>query len=209
MKFKFWKELTEEEKKLNEHYRLQIFNLRLKLDTVRMMPEERKRLEAQLKAVQAARDRDRMLLMQHKIGLVQQRMEPHVKAMQQRLDNYAKQLQQQMMADMKKSAEKDTSVLQKMPGALNKLLGTVDQELDTRQQEIEALETSMKKDAESIVTKLAKERGYTVVFHKYRVNISADDITGDVIAGLKKLSIGKNAAEALNRKVSGAVPDKK
>jgi len=203
------KELAEEEKKLNEHYRLQIFNLRLRLDTIRMMPEERNRLEAQLKAVQNERDRDRMGLMQHKIALVNQRMEPHVKAMQQRLDEYARQLQQQMMAEMKKNAEKDSSVLQKAPEALRGILGTVDEELDKQQQDIEVLETSMKKDVESIVTRLARERGYTVVFHKYRTNVSADDITGDVIAGLKKLSAGKKITNALSKKVPDTGTDKK
>ena len=198
------KELAEEEKKMNEYYRLQIFNLRLKLDTVRMMPEERKKLEAELKMAKAARDRDRMLLMQHKIGLVNQRMEPHVNAMRQRLDAYARQLQEQMMADMAKGAEKDGSLLQKAPAALKELLGTVDQELDKRQQDMEALETSMKKDMESLVIKLAKERGYSVVFHKYRTNVSADDITGEVISGLKKLEARAKAADALNRKVSGS-----
>ena len=196
------KELAEEEKKMNEYYRLQIFNLRLKLDTVRMMPEERKKLEAELKMVKAARDRDRMLLIQHKMGLVNQRMEPHVNAMRQRLDAYARQLQGQMMADLAKGAEKDGSTLQKVPAALQELLGTVDQELDKRQQGIETLESSMKKEMESVVLKLVKERGYTVVFHKFRTNISADDITGDVISGLKKLGTRAKAAEALNKKVT-------
>jgi len=198
------RELAAEEKKLEEHYRLRLFNLRLKLDTVRMMPEERAKLEAELKAVQNARDRDRMLLAQHKIGLVNQRMEPHVKAMQQRLDAYARQLQAQMMEDMKKSAEKDSSVMQRVPGALKDLLSTVDKDLDQRQQNIDSLENSIKKDMESVVTKLAKERGYSVIFHKYRVNVSADDITGDVIAGLKKLAVRQKAAEALSKKASGA-----
>ena len=195
------KELAEEEKKLESHYQLRLFNLRLKLDTVRMMPEARKQLEAELKEVQAARDRDRMILMQHKIGLVNQRMEPHLAAMRQRMDAYAKQLQMQMMESMRQSAEKDTSALQKAPTALKDLLGTVDQELDQRQQEIETLETSLKKDMESIVAKLAKQRGYTVIFHKYRTNVSADDITGDVIAGVKSLAVRKKAAEALSKKV--------
>ena len=194
------RELAEEEKKMNEYYRLQIFNLRLKLDTVRMVQEERKKLEAELKTVQAARDRDRMLLIQHKIGLVNQRMEPHVNAMRQRLDAYARQLQEQMMADMAKGAEKDRSLLEKAPAALKELLGTVDQELDKRQQDMEALEMSMKKDMESLVIKLAKERGYSVVFHKYRTNVSADDITGEVISGLKKLEARAKAADALNKK---------
>ena len=197
------RELAEEEKKLNEHYRLQLFNLRLKLDTVRMVPEERKKVEAELKAVQAERDRDRMMLMQHKFDLVNQRMEPHVKAVQQRLDAYARQLQIQMRAEMKKNSGKDDAALQKVPAALQELLGTVDQELDKQQQAIETLETAIKKDMESVVAKLAKERGYSVVFHKYRMNVSADDITGDVIAGLKKLEYRTKAAEALNKRVAG------
>jgi hypothetical protein len=57
---------------------------------------------------------------------------------------------------------------------------------------------------ESIVLKLAKERGYSIVFHKYRANISADDITGDVISGLKKLETRAKAAEGLQKKVSGS-----
>lgn len=194
------KELAEEEKKLNEHYQLRLFNLRLKLDTVRLIPEERKKLEAELKAVREARDRDRMLLIQHKMGLVNQRMQPHIKAMRQQLDAYARQLQGQMIADMRKGS--DDSVLQKAPGALKELLGTIDQELDKRQQGIETLETSIKKETESVVLKIAKERGYSIVFHKYRISISADDMTGDVISGLKKLETRVKVAEVLNKKVS-------
>ena len=198
------KELADEEAKMNEHYRLQIFNLRLKLDTIRMMPEERKKLEAELQAVQAAREQDRMLLARHKMGLVNQRMKPHVDAMRNRLDAYARQLQMQMQASMLKDAGKDASVLQKAPSALKELLETVDGELDKRQQSIETLETSLKKDMESAVTKLAKERKYTVVFYKYRMNVSADDITGDVIAALKRQAAFSKAADALSKKPAGS-----
>ena len=76
-----------------------------------MVPEERKKVEAELQAVQAERDGDRMLLMRHKIGLVNQRMEPHVKAMQQRLDAYALQLHTQMRAEMKKERRGGTTRL--------------------------------------------------------------------------------------------------
>ena len=200
------KELAEEEKKLDEHYKLRLFNLRLKLDTVRMLPEERSRVEAELKTLKAARDRDRMLLMEHKMGLVNQRMQPHVEAMQQRLDAYARQLQGQMMEEMKKGT--DDPLLKKAPGALKELLGTIDEELDKRQQGIETLETSIKKDTESIFFKLAKARGYSIIFRKYRTNVSADDVTGDVISGLKKLAARAEAAAALNKKAPGSTAGK-
>lgn len=198
------KELAEEENKLNEYYRLRIFNLRLKLDTLRMTPEKREKLQTELKTVKAARDRDRMLLVQHKIELVNQRMVPHINAVQQRLDAYARQLQSQMLEDLKQRADKDNSLMQKVPAAFHELLGTVDEELDKQSQSIETLETAIKKDVESIIVKLAKERRYSVVFHKYRTNVSAQDITGDVISGLKKLASRTQAVEALNKKVSGS-----
>ena len=202
------KELAEEEKQMNEHYRLQIFNLRLKLDTVRMIPEQRKKVEAELHAVQAARDRDRMLLARHKIGIVTQRMQPHIEEVHRRLDAYARQLQAQMLADMKKGAEKDAAALQAVPDALKDLLGTVDQELDKRQQGIDSLETSIKKDMESAVIKLARERHYSVVFYKYHSNVSADDITGDVIAILKKQAAVSKAANALSKKIPASEANK-
>ena len=45
----------------------------------------------------------------------------------------------------------------------------------------------MRTDIESAVTKLARERGYSVVFHKFRVNVKADDITQDVVQELQKM----------------------
>ena len=200
------KELAEEEKKLDEYYQLRLFNLRLKLDTVRMVQEERKKVELELKTVKAARDRDRMQLMQRKMGIVDQRMQPHVDAMRKRLEAYARQLQGQMMQEMRKGT--DDPLLKKAPGALKELLGTIDEELDKRQQGIETLETSIKKETESIVIKLAKERGYSIIFHKYRTNVSADDVTGDVISGLKKLAARTEAAAALNKKASGSMVGK-
>jgi Skp family chaperone for outer membrane proteins len=68
---------------------------------------------------------------------------------------------------------------------LKDLLASVDKELDNRQQLVDKLQDAMKKDVESAVMKLAKSRHYTVVFHKYRVNVKADDITQDVISELK------------------------
>ena len=106
------------------------------------------------------------------------------------------------MEEMKKGT--DDPLLQKAPGVLKELLGTIDEELDKRQQGIETLETSIKKETESIVIKLAKERGYSIVFHKYRTNVAADDVTGDVISGLKKLGARAEAAEALNKKTAGS-----
>ena len=36
-----------------------------------------------------------------------------------------------------------------------------------------------------------RDSGYSVVFHKYRTNVAAEDITEDVIKDVKKISIRK------------------
>ena len=50
-------------------------------------------------------------------------------------------------------------------------------------------QTAQKKinqDIESQAVKLAHERGYTIVFNKFRVNMKAEDITAAIIKALKK-----------------------
>ena len=50
----------------------------------------------------------------------------------------------------------------------------------------EQLQKKIASDISSQATKLAHEKGYGVIFKKYKVNISADDITTQVINGLPK-----------------------
>jgi DNA polymerase sigma len=112
-------------------------------------------------------------------------MAPQQAAARERMQAYAQELHAQMQAEMRQGTEKDAAALSQTPGQLKDLLASVDKELDNRQQLVDKLQDAMKKDVESAVMKLAKTRGYTVVFHKYRVNVKADDITQDVINELK------------------------
>ena len=180
------RELVSERQAVEDKYALTIFNLR--------------RTNTELEQVLLARDRDRMAVESHKQALVTERMQADRQAMQDRMAAYAKELQGGLDDRSDEAARKDKELFRKAPESLQALLGSVDRELDKRQQEIELLEKSIQQDVGSIVMKLAKEKGYTIVFHKYKANISADDITQPVIQDLQKLLQRRKLADGLNKK---------
>ena len=194
------RELVSERQAVEDKYALTIFNLRLKLEGLKLNKDERARTNTELEQVLLARDRDRMAVESHKQALVTERMQADRQAMQDRMAAYAKELQGGLDDRSDEAARKDKELFRKAPESLQALLGSVDRELDKRQQEIELLEKSIQQDVGGIVMKLAKEKGYTIVFHKYKANISADDITQPVIQDLQKLLQRRKLADGLNKK---------
>lgn len=202
------RELVSERQAVEDKYALTIFNLRLKLEGLKLNKDERARTNTELEQVLLARDRDRMAVESHKQALVTERMQADRQAMQDRMAAYAKELQGGLDDRSDEAARKDKELFRKAPESLQALLGSVDRELDKRQQEIELLEKSIQQDVGSIVMKLAKEKGYTIVFHKYKANISADDITQPVIQDLQKLLQRRKLADGLNKKADAEAADR-
>ncbi|MGI6263052.1 MAG: hypothetical protein ACOYKB_04290 [Succiniclasticum sp.] len=194
------RELASRQQAVEDKYALPILNLRLKLEGVRLKPKEQEAVRAELTQVLLARDRERQAVDAEKQRLVVERTKGDRQAMQQRLMAYARELRSNMDGSLDKLAREDKTRFQQGPVSLQKLLGSMDRELDKRQQAIETLESSMKADVSGIVTKLAKEKGYTIVFYKYRANISAEDITQPVLQDLQKLSSKRKLADGLRQR---------
>ena len=68
----------------------------------------------------------------------------------------------------------------------------MDKEIAKQQAEKDELKNKIDKDIVSISSKLAHERGYTIVFKEVKVNVQAADITDDVI---KQLQTTQNASK--------------
>lgn len=179
--------MTAQEKSQADSYKLQLFNLRLRYESLHLKAEEKARLKAEIDQLERARNAFRYQLLQRQQAEIARIMEPERAAARGRMQAYAEELHRQMQGEMQQSIAKDTEAFAKTPEQMKDLLASVDKELDNRQQLVDKLQDGMKKDVESIVMKLAKSRGYTVVFHKYRVNVKADDITQDVITELKNM----------------------
>ena len=106
--------------------------------------------------------------------------------MQQRIAEYAAGLRSELHGKLRNDIAKDDKDLQQGPEAFSKVLAVIDGRLDKIKEGNDKIASEISHDIESRVTRLAKERGYTIVFNKVKVNVKADDITAEVIKELKK-----------------------
>lgn len=179
-------QLAERKKNVEEAYKLKIFNLRAILETVKMKPDERQSVEKQLQELQKERGAQIAELQAEKRRLVDAKVLPYKAEAEQRMRDMAQQQHAQAMQQLKSPEERDKEMLDAAPKALNNALSIIDREIDKQQEKNDSLKKQINQDIESQAVKLAHERGYTIVFNKFRVNMKAEDITAAIIKALKK-----------------------
>lgn len=179
-------QLAERKKNVEEAYKLKIFNLRAILETVKMKPDERQAVEKQLQELQKERGAQIAELQAEKRRLVDTKVLPYKAEAEQRMRDMAQQQHAQAMQQLKSPEERDKEMLDAAPKALNNALSIIDREIDKQQEKNDSLKKQINQDIESQAVKLAHERGYTIVFNKFRVNMKAEDITAAIIKALKK-----------------------
>lgn len=178
-------QLAERKKNVEEAYKLKLFNLRAILEAVKMKPDERQEVEKQLQELQKERGAQIAELQAEKRRLVDAKVLPYKAEAEQRMRDMAQQ-HAQAMQQLKSPEERDKEMLDAAPKALNNALSIIDREIDKQQEKNDSLKKQINQDIESQAVKLAHERGYTIVFNKFRVNMKAEDITAAIIKALKK-----------------------
>ncbi len=178
-------QLAERKKNIEEAYKLKLFNLRAILEAVKMKPDERQAVEKQLQELQKERGAQIAELQAEKRRLVDAKVLPYKAEAEQRMRDMAQQ-HAQAMQQLKSPEERDKEMLDAAPKALNNALSIIDREIDKQQEKNDSLKKQINQDIESQAVKLAHERGYTIVFNKFRVNMKAEDITAAIIKALKK-----------------------
>lgn len=179
-------QLAERKKNIEEAYKLKLFNLRAILEAVKMKPDERQAVEKQLQELQKERGAQIAELQAEKRRLVDAKVLPYKAETEQRMRDMAQQQHAQAMQQLKSPEERDKEMLDAAPKALNNALSIIDREIDKQQEKNDSLKKQINQDIESQAVKLAHERGYTIVFNKFRVNMKAEDITAAIIKALKK-----------------------
>lgn len=179
-------QLDERKKNIEEAYKLKLFNLRAILEAVKMKPDERQAVEKQLQELQKERGAQIAELQAEKRRLVDAKVLPYKAEAEQRMRDMAQQQHAQAMQQLKSPEERDKAMLDAAPKALNNALSIIDREIDKQQEKNDSLKKQINQDIESQAVKLAHERGYTIVFNKFRVNMKAEDITAAIIKALKK-----------------------
>ena len=179
-------QLAARKKDVEDAYKLKLFNLRAILEAVKMKPDERQAVEKQLQELQKERGAQIAELQAEKRRLVDAKVLPYKAEAEQRMRDMAKQQHAQAMQQLKSPEERDKEMLDAAPKALNNALSIIDREIDKQQEKNDSLKKQINQDIESQAVKLAHERGYTIVFNKFRVNMKAEDITAAIIKALKK-----------------------
>jgi len=179
-------QLAERKKNIEEAYKLKLFNLRAILEAVKMKPDERQAVEKQLQELQKERGAQIAELQAEKRRLVDAKVLPYKAEAERRMRDMAQQQHAQAMQQLKSPEERDKEMLDAAPKALNNALSIIDREIDKQQEKNDSLKKQINQDIESQAVKLAHERGYTIVFNKFRVNMKAEDITAAIIKALKK-----------------------
>ncbi len=178
--------LAAEHEKIENDYQLKLFNLRLQLEAVRMKREQRKAIEAELSSVRSEMQQ-KLAELEHKRGeIIAEKTAPRRAQLQQEVAAYAAELKNELHQKMQADIAADREDFQQGPEAFSKVLEVIDGRLEKIKDGNDKIAAEIRQDIESRVARLAKERGYTIVFNKIKVNIKADDITAEVVKELKK-----------------------
>lgn len=179
-------QLAARKKDVEDAYKLKLFNLRALLEAVKMKPDERQAVEKQLQELQKERGAQIAELQAEKRRLVDAKVLPYKAEAEQRIRDMAQQQHAQAIQQLKSPEERDKEMLDAAPKAFNNALSIIDREFDKQQEKNDSLKKQINQDIESQAVKLAHERGYTIVFNKFRVNMKAEDITAAIIKAMKK-----------------------
>lgn len=179
-------QLAARKKDVEDAYKLKLFNLRALLEAVKMKPDERQAVEKQLQELQKERGAQIAELQAEKRRLVDAKVLPYKAEAEQRIRDMAQQQRAQAIQQLKSPEERDKEMLDAAPKAFNNALSIIDREIDKQQEKNDSLKKQINQDIESQAVKLAHERGYTIVFNKFRVNMKAEDITAAIIKAMKK-----------------------
>ncbi len=174
---------------LDKEYQPKLFNLQLKMQTVRMDEKEAAEVKKTMDALKAEQA-DKLALKEKELAKsLNDALGPDKSAMEQELAVYAKQLNAELDKKISaQTAELTAKLMQPaaVPPASSASAGSLGQQLSMKQQEINVLEEYIVNDIRDKTAKVAAGRGLEAVLTGYTVNVNAVDVTDAVIAAFKK-----------------------
>lgn len=174
------------EQAIRDEYKIPIFNIRANLGIVRLKPEEKERLVAELDALEAEQAKRLQALEQEKMKIVRERTKDQEAAIKKHLEESSLGIYNQMFAGSNQQAMNMNQKMDKLAEELQKTLFNMQQEIDNQKNKQDMLYQKIYQDLESAAAKLAQERGYGIVMRNVKVNLNAVDITQDIKEELAK-----------------------
>lgn len=174
---------------LDKEYQPQIFNLQLKLNVVQLSKEETAAIQAELDKIQARRLEALNAKQAELSKRMNELMAPESAKLGQELENYQKTVDderaQKIAAKQIEFFNRDNEQ-QKPVAAMESVTSKIPEQLAMKQQEIDALQGFIINDIIGKTAKVAAEGSFEAVLTHVAVNISAVDITTQVITECNK-----------------------
>lgn len=189
-------QLKPQRQAIEEEYRLRIFNLRMEKERIvnntrfrdrKKIPGMIAELDQKINVLKLERDARLSALDASKQGLVSEKMQPYLNNLHAELQNFEMNKRQENQEQFLQQEEKYQKLLSAAPKALNSALTIMEKEIAKQQEKNDSLKKHIEADIEATAARLAKERNYTIVLKDYKANVSAIDITNDIVAELKRL----------------------
>ena len=173
---------------VDKEYKPQVFNLQLKLKTVQLTKEETTALQTELEKIETQHSATLNAKQEQLAGRMDELMAPEKAAIQQQLAAYATELNAEIS---KKAAGKQAEIVargseQQMPTTVTEQVPVDTSPLALKKQELEALQESIIADITDKTGKVAIDNGFAAVVANVAVNVSAVDITTQVITECNK-----------------------
>ncbi|WP_337928484.1 outer membrane chaperone Skp [Acidaminococcus timonensis] len=166
---------------VEEKYRIPLFNLRLKLGSIKMTDDSQKALLQEQQELLDKREKDRADVQVAKEDWLQQQMAAHVAASQARLQAFSRELAGQTVQEQTGLSLTDPKPRnQEGQVELDKLIESMDKQIQHQEDKEKKLREDIDSDILSAIKKVNLSRKYTLIFRNPRANISADDITDEV-----------------------------
>lgn len=170
-----------DEDAVEEKYRIPLFNLRLKLGSIKMSDVSQKALLQEQQELLDKREKDRSEVQAAKEEWMQQQMAADVAASQARLQAFSKELAGQTVQEQTGLSLTDKKPREQEGQAeLDKLIESMDKQIQQQEDKEKKLREDIDSDILSAIKKVNLSRKYTLIFRNPRANISADDITDEV-----------------------------
>lgn len=175
-------------KELDKTYQPEILSLQLKMQTVQMTPEEQDAIKTKLHTLQEERTQK----LQKQQALLETEIRPRIEEEQKKAEEEFRQFHAQLLAEANSQMSEQQKVFEtrRAETATGAALSAGEQkyaaELQVLQEQREKLKQIMMQEIKDAVARIAAREKLEVVIGKYRQNIRAVDITGAVMAEIKK-----------------------
>ncbi|MBQ1248950.1 MAG: hypothetical protein IIX92_02755, partial [Selenomonadales bacterium] len=175
---------------ITEEYKLPIFNIKLKLETLKISDEERASLEKQMQSLKQEEDSKLGAAYQAIARKMTEEMMAEQKAASEEMQAYMQQIgEEYSLMTSAKTGQPNEAMMAEINELNRKLKADIEASekvYNEKREQQEEIKSMILKDIRAEVERIAIEEGLTIVLSDVRANVTALDITDKVIEACKK-----------------------